>query len=1083
MSQSLENVLIDPDDNAACHALHALLSTERFTKSPALPATAKAYLDAFCDETRPIIRRRWTGLILARLLESCLGVARHLRRHPEDLVRIGAVILGLNEAEETKIVAGLILRAGLSQGIKFSDFWSERKVHATATLFPKNADTSWMKSFQDYMDTLSGLSLGNSSPQLVLLYPVALHAADGFRWSAAIGNVPILLIESQTLTMITPASALHDIKFVYIPLQSVKNVRCQPSSPYDSQGGVAPAAPWAVVLEFLSGSTPYQVNCSEHSGRDFTIVMETSADAKECMRCINDMLRPEGSSSDVTNASSPAFDGDSSEEKVINNNTPAVSQGGIIKFDRSQRKGSIIKGSQLMDQAAPEAAHGSHTGSIEAKRGALPEVKKSLRASGVKSVLDATNTDFEFPDLSPSIERPAKAKIEKLNASRDGLVTAQISATKSTENKVKASKPVHKQAGRRRESDVFSVPQERQDMEGAHRGTKRTRAMAMTYKEDTSSEENSSDSEFTDSERTKRPRTRPVKATRKKERLASSPTKSNTTSRRPRQSKASTRPLQPLKGSLLSNLQRTTSANEGQNLKSYKTRSEARNAQKPTAAAPTKHKPEAASAPRQEDPSSEAHILGRLNDSESDGEPGDIDLHSSKIDDGVASRKWTSGSSTPSTPHSKRATPDHDGMETNAELGEVLSMSVKPPLTVAPARVLEDPSSPCDSRADRSMQAPPKPVVEEAIPITSPRATQRSVRSQRQFDERQTPIHQLGKRSHSGLSANLEILSSNSKPTPASPRAPSTAISGHADRHQVNLEQAHGEYKIEKSDPFQLNRRKVNSFTRRLTESRDVSLDAEPAEGKSQDHPIELGDSPSSSSSEALPPIQLSPVTTNDHTGITQPVELLQVRAPELTRRSRSRTVEPLTAIVPPADASRHQRGHQNHEGEDKARFDDDAEMEGDTLVEFEEPQQAQDEVSHLRSSPPPMDHSPSSHSSTSAEPEPKTDPHVPTSEAEEMEWEAHLRPHQRDVKDQLFRVSNRVLQHIVSNESAVSDIADTYTRDGQQSLDLLFESHQQEFDAMHKDVMQKKAKLSKATEKVLSKLRKERKQVEDDDE
>ncbi|KAL1595645.1 hypothetical protein SLS60_009334 [Paraconiothyrium brasiliense] len=1076
MSELLENALIDPDDNAACHALHALLSTEISTQSPALPATAKAFLGAFCDEAASVIRRRWTGLVLARLLESCPGVARHLRRDPEDLVRIGAVILGLNEAEETKIVAGLIIRAGLSQGIKFSDFWSERKVHATATLFPKNADTSWMKGFQDYMDTLSALSLGNSSPQLVLLYPVALHAADGFQWSAAIGNVPIFLIENQTLTMITPASALHEINFVYIPLQSVKKVYCQPPSPYNHQGEVAPVAPWAVVLEFLSVSTSYQVNCSTHSGRSFTILMETSADAKECMRCINDILRPKGNPSDVTNASDSALEGDANEEKDIENDLPPISRGSIIKFDRSQRKGSIIKGTQPIDQVAPKAARGYQTGSVEINHGALPEIRKPLRLSGVKSMIEAKHTEFEFPDRSPSFKRPTKAKTEKLSANRDGLATSQLSATKSTDKKVNASKPVHKQAGQRRQSDVFSIPQEKLDVGGAQRGTKRTRAMAMTYKEDTSSEENSSGSEFMDSKRTKRPRRRPAKTRTRNERLASSPTRSVTSSRRSRQSKVNVQPLQPLKDSLLLNLQPTIRANEGQIPKGYNTRSEMRNAQNPTT-----------NTPRGEDLSSEAHILKKLNDSESDSELGYIDAHSSEIDNGVASRKRTSCSSTPSTPRPQRAALDPDGTETNADVGE--PMSVKPPLTVAPIRVLEDPSSPCDSRADRSMQAPPKPVVEETILTTSPKTAQRLVRSHGHYDERQTPIQQLGKRSHSDLSFNLEILSSNSKPTPASPSAASTAISGLADRHQVRIEQAHGEYKIEKSDPFQLSRRKVTSFTRRLVESRDVSQDPEPeehaksTEGNSQGHPIELGDSPSSPSSEALPPIEQSPITTNDHTGVTQPIEFLQIQAPELTRRSRSRAIEPLTATVAPGEASQHQCGHQDHQRGNVPRFAADAEMEGDTLVEFEEPQQTPHEVSHLRSSPPPMDLSPSSHSSTSAEPEPRTDPHVPTSEAEEMEWEAHLRPYQLDLKDQLLRVSNRVLQHIVGNESAVSDIADTYTKDGQQSLDLLFESHEQQFDAMHKDIKQKKAKLNKATEKVLSKLRKERKQVEDDEE
>jgi Skp family chaperone for outer membrane proteins len=86
-------------------------------------------------------------------------------------------------------------------------------------------------------------------------------------------------------------------------------------------------------------------------------------------------------------------------------------------------------------------------------------------------------------------------------------------------------------------------------------------------------------------------------------------------------------------------------------------------------------------------------------------------------------------------------------------------------------------------------------------------------------------------------------------------------------------------------------------------------------------------------------------------------------------------------------------------------------------------------------------------------------------------------------LKDELLRVSNRVLQHIVDNESAVNDIVETYTQDGQHSLQLLFESHEQEFNTMHKDVKQKKAKMNKATEQALLKLRKERQNIEDENE
>lgn len=1110
MSPSLENALIDPDESAACQAFQDILINERITKSSTLPATAKAYLEAFCDKSRPLMRRRWTGLVLARLLESVPDVTLHLDRDPETLARVGAVILGPDEAEETKIVAGLIVRAGVSHGINFSGFWSERKIHPTATLFPNSADTSWMRRFQDYMDALAGLSFVSSSPGLVLLYPVALLGGNEYRWSGGDENRPNLLIESQTLTIITPASSLHEIEFVYIPLRSIKNARCQLSTLYDSQDRRAMTTPWAVVLEFASDSTSYKVNCLEYSDNDFTIILEDCEDAKECVRSIQEALHTKDSSKDVMHTTKSAVDRDLRVGRTTRQDAVALSKAGVIKFDRSQREGSSVESSQRAQRVGTEAFNSTTADSASTKSGALPKVKKTLRSSGSASVLNTTDVEFGFPDQSPSIKRSEKAQAlpppqndirSPFPSTTNPIMRRCTSLCSTSENRPGANDPNDKteldvrdknflpdarvpriegesglmpSESRLRDSDASSIPRlVRKEEQGAQRGAKRTLAILATYKEDPSSEENVSGSEFTDGEERKRSCAQSARTTARKRSAQPSPTKGVACKRKPRQSKVSARPLRSLKGSLLSNLQPTTNTTtRGKDSKTAKTNNGISSIQKPTVTRQAKHRSKAAPSLGVENLSSEAHILGQLNDSQSEHEPENLQVHSSEVEANAPSRKRTSDSTTPSTPRSKRAKLNGNATGTQAEGNELVS--VKSPLIVAPFRVLEEPSSPCNNRTDRSMQAPPKPAIEESICVASPKTGNRSARSNRLFDERQTPVHQLGKRSHSDMSANLEILSSNSKPTPASPRAASTAISGHADQHQVIIEQEQGEYKIEKSDPFRRNHRKINSFTRRLTASSSASEAAAVTEGTSQNHLVELDDSPSNSLIEDSPATRKSPVMASNNTSSKQAIDKLQIRAPERVRRAHNSTMDPPMGI--PTEASAREISLQDLLGEAEAYLEENADIDGDTLFDVEEPEQAH--FTHLKSSPPPMDHSPSSHSSTSADVEPKTDPAILTSEAEETEWEASLQPYQRDLKDQLLRVSNRVLQHIVGKESAVDDIADTFAKDGQHSLKLLFERHEPEFHAMHKDMKQKTAKIQKATEKAISKLRKERQKV-----
>ncbi|KAF5850456.1 hypothetical protein GGP41_002679 [Bipolaris sorokiniana] len=83
------------------------------------------------------------------------------------------------------------------------------------------------------------------------------------------------------------------------------------------------------------------------------------------------------------------------------------------------------------------------------------------------------------------------------------------------------------------------------------------------------------------------------------------------------------------------------------------------------------------------------------------------------------------------------------------------------------------------------------------------------------------------------------ILSSNSKPIPASPNAESTAISGHADCNDVAHEKRAGDSQTAKSDPFtrRTKGRKATSFLRRLTGDESTGGYSDPATEVSQDSP------------------------------------------------------------------------------------------------------------------------------------------------------------------------------------------------------------------------------------------------------
>ncbi|KAK3197028.1 hypothetical protein GRF29_1536g305715 [Pseudopithomyces chartarum] len=1118
MSQELENALISADDNAACQSLYRLLPTGAIPRSSALPVTAKACLEAFCDHSRPVRRRRWTGLLLARLIESYPEVVPHLRRVPSDVVRIGVVILSSSEVEEIKIVAGLIIRVGLSQGFSFADFWSVEKAHASASMFPKDADTHWMQSFQDYLDALSSLvPFDTPSPQLSIMYPIALVGTGGFCWVGSEQSFPVLLMETHALTLVTPEPSLHDIQFVYVPIECIREIECQPYDAYDSQDRHDAVQPWQVILKFFPDSPSYQVNCSQHSGSDLAIVMRHDKDAQECVAEIKAILSAKKTSSDNSTSSSLAQNKIFSEAVNEKSQRRTLSRGGIIEFNRSHRTTPTASDTQQTHQSTLDAAvNETHSAPSRPKLGTLPVVKKTLRLNRPPS---DPAMKYEFPHDTPSIKRSAPVKTKKSSISRTSAVASEASTSGSTNPRsdmphkralaydtndagegginlcdeihssarttrstkkdsasveLNASKASRGQVSEplRQQPSALDVPEDKQGNDSsAIRGTKRTRAKAVAYKEDSPTDEDDSTSEFSGSKRTKRPRGRPPKIAKNNDPSTSPKPKAMVNNRKARQTRASKQLPQPLEGSLLANLQSKSSTTSDHESGSSLAKDDAITIQKISTTLRKSQTTRASSVVEETVPGSEAHTLSKL--------LGDDERDSEQTRSRTTSKKRSSITPLPSKLRSKRAKLDDNDAEDNIE-----PLFVQPPPTMAPARVLQDPSSPCNSRTNGSMHAPPRPkaAIDPGMEAISPTIRrQRMGGSKKQIQERKTPVHQLGRRTFSSLSESTEILSSNSKPTPASPRAPSTAISGHADQNEVTIEQEFGEYEIEKNNPFKSGQKKVNEFTRRLEreKKKSASQELKGQQGHSQQNPIELGDSSSSSSSEARPTPKQNSATLNNHTDIIQnDGTMVHIRSPDYPARGQK--VDKRMVIDSP-EATTHpsmQTQPQLPEADVLPTIDT-ADMDDDTLVDLEEPKLFETHASpHFRSSPPPMDCSPSSHSSTSAELEPKTDPPISKSDAEETEWEASLKPYQRDLNTQLLRVSNRVIRHIVDSESAVDEIADAYAQDGERSLDLLLQGHEKESEAARKEVKKRKARIGRASEKALREIRRERDSV-----
>jgi hypothetical protein len=430
-----------------------------------------------------------------------------------------------------------------------------------------------------------------------------------------------------------------------------------------------------------------------------------------------------------------------------------------------------------------------------------------------------------------------------------------------------------------------------------------------------------------------------------------------------------------------------------------------------------------------------------------------------------------------------------------------------PSKSAAPAfkRPGQPASTPGRSKAQPVRTTPrPQTPAHDDLPVYGPSSTPRSQSMHDEdFGVGYTPV-------------DTEILSSNTKRVPESPHAESTAISGHADRDDVQREKRIGDLETAKSDPFknhQQGGQKINPFMRKLTgesvaDSKGVSPDREPlsmpAETSNGDD--EIDDFGITFASQPLPrqsPSLFKNRTSTMRQSVQGPVAhgrtVQSLSANEPRTMSKSDNLRALQDSLPAATETRQedQRARANDSvvsapreaiedtlPDTSARPVNHTDLQRATSVAEEEtdlPQQYGTRASDLRfRSSPPIPDSSSIRGDYSDDGEPEPEPSPPTSRADELEWEAALQPHQRAVHEQLLRTSKRVMRHIVDNETAVTDITDVFAADGERLLNLLVEKQSEESTEAFKELKNKRDDLLKELSIASKNLKTQRRQVRD---
>ena len=1024
-SISFEAALKLPDNDASNLRLYKLVSTRDFSSSSP-SSVAQDYLSSFCDPGLSIIRRRWIGIALAGMLEMS-AVATHIGSSTKRLRNLGAIILSGTEQEQIKIIAGIIMRQALEQGIEYSRFWSAEKVRHSAPNFPLEADAEWMQKFQGFLDILSDLALARPTSEPSVMYLVSLFATDGFKWRESSATFPIALIEAGVLTIIAPDEHLKDCQFVDIPVEHILNTRSEPSKLHNSQAQLTEHEPWDLVMTLTSEPWSYRLNSTQRIATDLSLMFKHSGDAVEWENCIK------------------AHQKEREPRSRVSRNLPIDASSPSLRQSNARR--SLRSGSQTL-----------RTERVTSKKRTADSSDATalqLQSQHPSSTSKRTYGKGKLPRVSQATKQHIFKKLNSEDEALDMLIESKRNAhTTSSDTTSVASSPQRKS---------------RSSKAGSDKEPAKTKTKARTSH---NKDEADDDEDFIPTQTRPKKRTNPKrKATpdpmadanpRKRSRKESSKGTKSTVAGVKQQAKTLplAKPSKPpssvpssrhtLIGGLLG-LQRPAKISESP---FKKPTLPARVAQTPST--PTKPSKKPVGVPVRPQTPVEARRCS-----------GDDALHY------MAS----------SPPVADEAEEDDEWHHAIAVEAAMLSSNSKP----TPASPNAE-STAISGHADREDIASEKKTGDWQTAKSDPFGRRSAGKKATSFIRRLTGEHSLNE------DAAPEIDVSNQRPLlVADPSATEALPSIAASRPFLQKTPSGKKEAALTGDTNKAHRNPKVASAYTGTEDHPTQESRDQGGVQQEDHTKENNEhagtqsKPTALSKEKTTTPKISKDAAGSET--TVPILLLNQQFIDTNQpivHAGQQATDGTGNLLEETQQTMDQP-QQINEGPQQLNGDGPIEQayhEDDTLIGGGEDNQDADNAFfdaspiHLQSSPPHLGSS-SSHSSTSAVREPLTDPPLPTSQAEEMEWEASLQPHQRDLHELMIRTSKRVMRHIVDNEASLDDIAEMYAQDGEHVLSTLIKRHDTDYEDVFQGMESTKGKLRKELQRAAKQMAKDRERVD----
>ncbi|KAF2499850.1 hypothetical protein BU16DRAFT_558138 [Lophium mytilinum] len=288
-ARAFEAALTSFGDNASCRRLYELMTavaTGSYGKGVLGPSVAEAYLDAFTHRTLPNRNRRWVGLVLYQLIESSNDVLEHLRSLSKEVRLLSNVIL--NEPEDLKMVAGIIIRTMILGGMQYADFWSNGAPYSVP--FPTDETQVWMQDFQGFMDELHRLKFLEDDGEAGIIFALSISAKDTHDFIRETGAM-VLFFDSRYLTAFVLGTAGRIPQVIDVPISHIVDTDTRTAIIRNSDDDTSGLETGQLVISLRPLPWTYLFNAEERDAKQMTITLDNMADALEAQSIIQEIQR------------------------------------------------------------------------------------------------------------------------------------------------------------------------------------------------------------------------------------------------------------------------------------------------------------------------------------------------------------------------------------------------------------------------------------------------------------------------------------------------------------------------------------------------------------------------------------------------------------------------------------------------------------------------------------------------------------------------------------------------------------------------------------------------------------------------